>query len=98
MAIHNPMDRGSGDPITTDQVDTVKELAVLDLVLKESPDQLTAAELAGLMGADPGDFGANDALERAVKELIGGGLLRQNGKTLMPTQAARAFNKLAAHR
>lgn len=63
--------------------------AVLSLVLHEHPTLLTADEVAREVGAD-------DATERAMRDLSAVGLLRREGETVLPTRAALHFDRLAA--
>ena len=69
--------------------DDAVQSAVLGLVLAEHPALLASDEVERELGAD-------DAVERAVRDLTGAGLLRQEGATVLPTRAALAFNRLAA--
>lgn len=79
---------------TTDQQDTAVETAVLALVLSRHPAQLTLAELIREVADDPDEFRQVDAINRAVRDLGGVGLLNRNGEFLVPSQAALRFNHL----
>ncbi|MGD9737319.1 MAG: hypothetical protein AB7V58_17180 [Solirubrobacterales bacterium] len=79
---------------TTVQRDTAIETGVLALVLSRHPAQLTLAELIREMADDPGEFRQVDAINRAVRDLGGVGLLNRNGEFLVPSQAALRFNRL----
>lgn len=70
------------------------ESAVLQQLLDLHPTHLTLAELAREFGARCGDFGAQDAVERAVRDLAGAGLLHRGGEFVVPTRAALRFNEL----
>jgi hypothetical protein len=74
--------------------DHVVQAAVLALVLSLCPDQLTLVELTREMVGDPGDFAERDAVERAVRDLVGAGLLRRSGELVLPTRAAVHFHRL----
>jgi len=63
--------------------------AVLSLVLTEHPSLLASEEIER-------EIGAGDSIERAVRDLTGAGLLRQEGATVFPTRAALHFDRLAA--
>jgi hypothetical protein len=64
------------------------ESAVLQHVVTVQPDRLTVAELIReLAGGDP-DFAAKDAIERAVRDLFGVGLLHLHDDFVAPTRAA----------
>jgi hypothetical protein len=52
---------------------------VLSFLLDEHPAQLTIPEVARALYANPGDFKENDAVERAIRDLVGGGLLLERG-------------------
>ena len=70
------------------------EAAVLQQLLDLHPTRLTLQELAREFGARCGDFGAQDAVERAVRDLSGAGLLHQGEEFIAPTRAALRFNEL----
>lgn len=75
--------------------DESRECAVLSEVLRLHPTGLTIAELVRLMGVDPADgFGEGDSWKRAIRELCGCGLLRQEGQVVAPTIAAVRFSEL----
>jgi hypothetical protein len=79
---------------TTWAEDEDVESAVLQQLLDLHPTQLTLAELAREFGARCGDFGAHDAVERAVRDLAGAGLLHRGGEFVVPTRAALRFSEL----
>jgi hypothetical protein len=70
------------------------ESAVLRQLLDLHPTRLTLAELAREFGARSSDFAANDAVERAVRDLAAAGLLHQGEEFVAPTRAALRFNEL----
>jgi hypothetical protein len=61
---------------------------VLSFLLDEHPAQLTIPEVAQALYAYPGDFEENDAVERAIRDLVGAGLLQCQGAFVLPTRAA----------
>lgn len=69
--------------------DDAVQSAVLRLVLTEHPALLASDEVERELGAD-------DAVERALRDLTGAGLLRQEGAMVLPTRAALTFDQLAA--
>jgi hypothetical protein len=79
---------------TTWAEDEEVESAVLQQLLDLHPTRLTLEELAREFGARCGDFGAHDAVERAVRDLTGVGLLRRGEEFVVPTRAALRFNEL----
>jgi hypothetical protein len=64
---------------------------VLSFLLDEHPAQLTIPEVAQALYAHPGDFEQEDAVERAIRDLVGGGLLHCQGAFVLPTRAALCF-------
>jgi hypothetical protein len=94
MAGDNPTDRGPSDPRSPAVEDAQTEGAVLALVLIEHPSYLTIPELSRALGNDPDEFASKDTIDRAVRELIRGGLLHCHGGLVMPTRAARYFKRL----
>ncbi len=74
--------------------DTATESAVLQQALDLHPVLLTAAELIREVGGESPNFARRDAIERAVRDLIGVGLLHHHGELLMPTRAALRFSEL----
>jgi hypothetical protein len=51
-------------------------------------------ELALVLHGDMDLFEPKDAAERAVRELVGAGLIHRQGKFLVPTRAALYFDNL----
>jgi hypothetical protein len=74
--------------------DVEMQSAVLSLVLTEHPIQMTRAELVRDLSKNPDDFAERDAVERAVADLVGVGLLRCQSEAVAPTRAALAFDRL----
>ncbi len=62
------------------------ERAVLGLVLDAHPKSLTIPEIARRIGGD--------AVESAVRDLVGVGLLECQGDSIQPTAAALRFGAL----
>jgi hypothetical protein len=84
----------SGDSRTTREQDDAVESAVLRHLLHLHPAQLTVAELTReLAGEQPG-FAERDAIERAVRDLSGAGLLHRGEELLVPSRAALRFSEL----
>ena len=67
--------------------DKATQRAVLALALDAHPKSLALAELARQVGGQ-------DAVERAVAELVSVGLLAREGDAVSPTAAARRFDQL----
>jgi hypothetical protein len=87
MADENPTDRAH-DPSSPAGEDTTTERAVLALLLDEHPIRLTMEELILVLHADPAGADPGDAAARAVRELVGAGLIHREGEFLSPTRAA----------
>ena len=68
---------------TTVDHDAQVQEAVLDVVLDQHPTALTEAEIVR-------DFASGEAdnVERAIRDLVAGGLLRREGQSVLPTRAA----------
>lgn len=81
----------SGSPAAED---TATESAVLQQLLDLYPAQVTYAELLREVGGQPAEFGERDAIERAVRDLAGAGLLHRHDDFLIPSRAALRFNEL----
>ncbi len=92
MADTNPTDCGERHPAAED---AKAERAVLAFLLEEHPSQLTIPELSLALNAAQDRFAANDAVERAVRELVGAGLLRCQGAFVVPTRAMLYVERLA---
>ncbi len=67
--------------------DARMQRAVLGLALYEHPNPLTLDDLAR-------QIGSQDAVVRAVAELTAVGLLREDGGTIVPADAALHFDRL----
>lgn len=74
--------------------DTAMESAVLQHLLALHPVQITVAELAREVTDDPEQFAQRDAVERAVRDLSGAGLVHRTNDFVLPTRAALRFNEL----
>lgn len=96
MADQNPTDRGADSAAPRDLAaqDARTENAVLAFLLEEHPIRLTLGELSLVLHADPQLDNPEDAAKRAVRELVGAGLLHQEGRFLAPTRAAIYFERL----
>jgi len=96
MSCDNPTDRGLLDPSTPASEDRKVEWAVLDYLLDEHPDRFTIPEVSRAMNASETDFDGEDAVERAIRDLVGAGLLHCCGGFVVPTRAALYYQRLAA--
>lgn len=98
MADQNPTDRGAESPDFRNLAaeDARTENAVLSFLLDEHPTRLTLSELSLVLHADPKLDDPDDAARRAVRELVGAGLVHQDGRFLAPSRAALYFERLRA--
>ena len=81
-------------PPNTESEDRLVQRAVLTLTLAEHPVQLTLDDLGRELSDEPGDFAQRDAIERAVRDLVGVGLLHRHDEFVLPTRAATYFDRL----
>jgi predicted RNase H-like nuclease len=94
MAKSNPTDRAQHVPADPSAQDVKAERAVLAFLINEHPNQLTVAEVSWALNHGPVEFEAEDAVERAVRELVGAGLVRCSDGFVLPTRAALYFARL----
>jgi hypothetical protein len=98
MADSNPRDCGECRPCDYVDRDLRDQHVVLTFVLDEHPELLTIPELCRALYAHPGDFVSNDAVERAIRDLDGAGLLSCAGGVVRPTRAALYFARFQEDR
>jgi hypothetical protein len=92
MATQDPTCSRPEDPASEDRR---TESAVLALVLEEHPAHLTIPELSLAINQQTADeFDSEDAVERAIRELVGAGLLHLAAGFVVPTRAAIYFSRL----
>lgn len=82
---------------TTWAEDEAMESAVLQELLDLHPTRLTLEEVAREVAGNGGSFAERDAVERAVRELSGAGLLHRGEEFVAPTRAALRFSELLNH-
>jgi hypothetical protein len=87
------MDRTDDSP-TPAAEDAATESAVLQQVLDLHPTPITLAELTREVGGETLGFAQRDAIERAVRDLTGAGLLHRHDTFVLPTRAALRFSEL----
>jgi hypothetical protein len=78
----------------TSAEDRAIESVVLQHVLALHPTAITAEELVRELACGDDSFGERDAVERAVRDLAGAGLLHGGEKLVLPTRAALRFDEL----
>jgi hypothetical protein len=85
---------GRGHIRTTSEEDRACEAAVLHHVLALHPTPLTVADLTRELG-DGHSLDEHDAIERAVRDLVGCGLLHRSEALVLPSHAALRFEELS---
>ncbi len=79
---------------STAEEDAVVESAVLQQLLALHPTAVTLEELVRELGAAKDALAERDAIERAVRDLCGAGLLHRSDSLLLPSRAALRFDAL----
>lgn len=79
---------------TNEKQDARIDFAVLVLLLHRHPAQMTVSELKREIVEDQDSFTQLDAIERAIRDLAGAGLLHRHGEFAIPTRAALRFDDL----
>jgi hypothetical protein len=96
MADENPTGSAERVPFIPANTDRKVEWAVLSFLVAEHPDhQLTIPEVSRALNASAVDFSSEDAVERAIRELVGAGLLHCECGFVLPTRAALCYQRLA---
>jgi len=86
---------GAVDERATTAAQDVKDRApVLREVLDLYPETLTLDELVRELTVDSVEFQERDRVQRAVRDLIAGGLIHRVGDLVLPTRAAVNFHEL----
>ena len=95
MADENPTDQGppASSPIPASR-DLNDQGVVLILVLDYFPTQLRVSDLVREITDDSTDFMERDRVERAVRDLVGAGLLFRCESLVLPTRSAIRFNEV----
>jgi hypothetical protein len=86
---------GDDDNLTNESTDARTEAVLLQRVLDLHPTRMTAEELVRDLAGEDAGFGPRDGVERAIRELVGAGLLhRAEDGLVTPTRAALHFGEL----
>jgi hypothetical protein len=85
------------DSWTPADEDAATESAVLQQVLAFHPAHATLSEVVREIAGESPGFAERDAVERAVRDLVGTGLLHSHGGFVTPTRAALRFSELLDH-
>lgn len=86
-----PKGAGDDDAPSNAAQDIRGQSIVLMHVLHRHPTLLTTDDLIREITSGSGDFGEADAIERAVRDLTGVGLLHRAGDLAVPSPAALRF-------
>jgi hypothetical protein len=84
----------TGDNGSPAAEDAAHESVVLQQLLDLHPTQITVSELLREVGGEFADFAERDAIERAIRDLVGAGLLHNREDFIVPSRAALRFNEL----
>lgn len=86
---------GAVDERATTTAEDIKDRArVLREVLDLYPETMTLDELVRELTVDSVEFQERDRVQRAVRDLIAGGLIHRVGDLVLPTRAAVNFHEL----
>jgi|SoimicmetaTmtLAA_FD_contig_31_5646974_length_1908_multi_6_in_0_out_0_4 hypothetical protein len=94
MPCDHPTDCAERSPTLPSDQDAQAERAVLSFLLNEHPSQLTIPEVSRALNAVPDSFSSFDAVERAIRDLDGAGLVHCRDGFALPTRAALYFARL----
>jgi hypothetical protein len=89
----DPRVSACGDASHVTDHDHVQQ-AALAILLDAYPAQLSVDELARELTDRPDEFGPRDAIDNAVRDLVGAGLVHRHGTFVFPTRAAVRFDEL----
>jgi hypothetical protein len=94
MADQNPTGQAWNDSASPATEDAKTQAAVMVTLLDEHPTQLTLDELTLILHGDMDCVDPEDAARRAVRDLVGAGLVRRLDQLVLPTRAALCFARL----
>jgi hypothetical protein len=94
MAEKNPTDSAACCLNTYAAEEAEAQRVVLSFLLDVHPARLKVFELCRALYAHPNDFKSKDAVERALRELNGAGLVHCDGGYAVPSRAALYFARL----
>lgn len=96
MADENPTGKSAAEPPEPEVQDLRDQAIVLTQVLANWSTPLGVADLNRELAEHPAAFPQCDRVERAVRDLVGVGLVHPCGAVVMPTRAALRFKQLEA--
>jgi hypothetical protein len=82
-------------PSLSAMTDEELQRVVLDVILREYPVLLTFPAIACELFENPNDLVGGMALARAVRDLVGEGLLYSNGLLVLPSRSALHVKRLS---
>ena len=94
MPCNHPTDCAERSPSMPVDQDDQAEHVLLAFLLDEHPATLTIPEVSRALNVVPDSFASFDAVERAVVQLVGAGLLHCKDGFVLPTRAALYFARL----
>jgi hypothetical protein len=94
MSCSQPTDCAEHDPVSPAAEDRKVESAALAFLLAEYPNQLTIPEVSWSLNPRSEEFAEGDAVERAVRQLVGADLLHCREGFVVPTRAALYYWRL----
>jgi hypothetical protein len=94
MADANPTGREQRGPLSPDPKDKKIERAALAFLIYRHPERLTISELSRILNKENDELDGEDTVERAVRKLVGAGLLECRDKFVLPTRAVLYFDAL----
>lgn len=89
-----PKGASDDERASTAAQDLRDQARVLDEVLALYPEPLTLDEVVREVTRASAEFDERERVERAVRDLAGGGLLYRHGDLVVPTRAAVLFHAL----
>jgi hypothetical protein len=82
------------DDLAPGEREDMTEQAVLSILLDAHPGQCSLEEVVREMTDRPEEFPARDAINNAIRDLVGAGLLHRHGAFVFATRAAVRFEEL----
>jgi hypothetical protein len=82
------------DELSVAERDAMTQQAVLSVLLDAHPGQRSVEEVVREMTDRPDEFPARDAINNAIRDLVGAGLLHRHGSFVFATRAAVHFDEL----
>ena len=82
------------DDLSAGAREDMAEQAVLSILLDAHPGQRSIEEIVREMTDRPDEFSARDAINNALRDLVGAGLVHRHGAFVFATRAAVRFEEL----